>query len=467
MPARSIGSVGARSAVVVLGVVAVVGAAAVAFWPGADGTASPSPVAASTPTATATAAPTASSAATLASPSPTATAARGPLDLTNLEWVTLTEPFGGADARDIDGVLLDATGRVVVWGSRLVEGLSGARPHVWASADMETWTEAPLGDLEDRMQVMDVAAGPRGLVAVGFTDDLVSALWSRDGVTWQRAAIDPQPLFEEDTVMAVAAGPSGFLAVGYIWPVRAEAWFSADGLSWRRVGPAALPEGELHDVVVLGDGSFLAVGTDKSGHDWNAMAWRIAADGRQWHRAPGQEALNGPQDDSLTRLWHHAGGFLARGLEEDTEQRVDCVGLPVMPTASLEVAWVCAIDERQFTLSSADGSHWQRHADSLAQIGEFVAPPPTLWELTAVDRWGDGLIAVGAGSDWQIRVWLSVDGSAWQPVGEPVAVGGRLPTVGQDDAITGLVVAGEMLIVTGEGDAPEMQGFVLIGRSKS
>jgi hypothetical protein len=36
--------------------------------------------------------------------------------------------------------------------------------------------------------------------------------------------------------------------------------------------------------------------------------------------------------------------------------------------------------------------------------------PLQLWEYSAIAAWGDGLLAVGAGTDWQIRVWLSDDG---------------------------------------------------------
>jgi len=466
MGGRTIRSVATRPAVVVaiFIVVGLIGGGILALSrPADDGAASPSPSSSRTPWPTPRVTPTDAAATT--SSSPTATPTAGPLDLANLEWQTLTEPFGGKEVLGMDGAVTDADDRVIVWGSRLEQVAVGHRvavPYVWITHDGETWSESALSGVEEPMTIVDLVAGPRGLVVVGHIDDLVSALWSRDGETWQRAAFVPQPAFEEDDVRAVAAGPSGFLAVGQVWPEGAQAWFSHNGLQWERVGSRPLPKGRLHDVVSQADGSFLAVGTDESGRDWNAMAWRISADGREWLRAPAQEALNGPQDDSLMKIWRSGAGVLARGLEEDAEQRRDCIGQPDVPVASLQMALVCGIDERQFVWTSADGSRWQRHADAVGQPGETVSPP-ALWEVTAVDRWHDQLVAVGAGSDWQIRVWLSEDGSSWQPTGEPIAVDGRLPTDYQEDSITGLAVTGEMLVVTGEGDL--LNGFVLIGRT--
>ena len=101
------------------------------------------------------------------------------------------------------------------------EGLRGA---VWTSADGLAWRRVPSGQLpaqgEGNTQLLSVAVGGPGLVAVGFTKTgaaLEPVVWtSEDGETWSRATELEAAAQERggQLMLAVAARGPGLVAVG-------------------------------------------------------------------------------------------------------------------------------------------------------------------------------------------------------------------------------------------------------------
>jgi hypothetical protein len=147
--------------------------------------------------------------------------------------------FGGLGEQRMNSVTAGGPGLVAV-GSVTGE-LVGWYAHdaaVWTSPDGFTWSRVPHDDAifatsdRDRLagaypgefeeQMLSVAAGDFGLVAVGFdsADECGwdSAVWtSPDGYTWSRVP-DERACFvlggPYDRMMSVALGPSGLVAVG-------------------------------------------------------------------------------------------------------------------------------------------------------------------------------------------------------------------------------------------------------------
>lgn len=95
----------------------------------------------------------------------------------------------------------------------------------------------------DDQQLLDVAEGPDGLVAVGTRGAaLAGAVWrsDREGDEWRLVTDDA---FRDASPTAVAAGPAGLVAVGTRTTggeTRATVWTSDVGDRWRR-SDAALP----------------------------------------------------------------------------------------------------------------------------------------------------------------------------------------------------------------------------------
>ena len=144
--------------------------------------------------------------------------------------------------------------------------------------------EAVFGG-DGNQQMLSVAVGESGWVAVGFDDsggDFDAAVWtSSDGVVWSRVAHDEAVFGGGDQQMlSVAVGESGWVAVGVDGSggdFDAAVWTSSDGVAWRRVAHDEAvfgdPDGfkEMSSVAV-GESGWVAVGFDDS----DAAVWVTA-----------------------------------------------------------------------------------------------------------------------------------------------------------------------------------------------
>jgi hypothetical protein len=292
------------------------------------------------------------------------------------------------------------------WLVSVSEGGSEA-PVLWLSKDGEQWSRvAELPIVHVSLGAPLVGIGSSGMVAIrvgdpesrAFGDESELAVWtSADGSAW------------------VEGDPAGFEGAGYLhhlmstefgWVVAGEyvvdrhtvvaaVYWSADGVSWRRVTQGT--GRGVANAVVVGDGDLVVVGSDGG----FPVVWH-SADGISWSRS------------SLPSATH--GGVATAGAWLDDRWLV--VG-----TASET--------EPMTTWQSDDGLRWET-------TGQLIEPrePPRFFE----DRFGRGVragdrLAVGAirGHFLHVNfcfeggpcfattpsVLLTSDGSAWWEVPAP------------------------------------------------
>ena len=391
---------------------------------------------ASPPTTPTTSPPMASLSSSAAPPSPS----DPPLSLEDLSWRVITEPFEDERTQQVAGLFMNPYGELVAWGYESVRAAGSVDnlPTFWTSPNTLVWAEARLGTVGEHLDLADIAAGPNGFAAVGFDADAVAAWWSTNADSWDRATISPQPVPDQSGMAAVGGGTAGYLAVGSEQE-RAAAWFSSDGLGWKPV-EAGFGEGNFWDVTQSPDGGFVVVGQDRSRGDWNAAAWVVSPDAADWRAAEPNDAIAGPGAEDIARVWAFDGGYFAFGHALDPRNKF-CGLCPINPET-----W------RLYT--SPDGIEWAQHAIDLDQA------EPVLLEYTAIEPWGDGLMAVGRGSDGVVRTWLSGDGAEWRPVGEPVDLGAL---AADEPGVSDLMLADQFILISGGliGD-----GYVAVGASR-
>jgi hypothetical protein len=199
-------------------------------------------------------------------------------------------------------------GATALDGSHLVGvGTAGGnRPAAWESVDAgATWSPAWTGEAGT---VAGVAAGPTGLVAVGWTggeDEAGSpsraAVWrSPDGSAggWQPVAATG--LEGAAALHDVVADGAGLVAVGR--DVNDDAddgdggiWRSDDGGTWRRAATAGLGgpgRQELHRLIRLADGRWLALGRQMRGAQMTPAVW-TSPDLSTWTETDGHPSDGG------------------------------------------------------------------------------------------------------------------------------------------------------------------------------
>jgi hypothetical protein len=320
----------------------------------------------------------------------------------------------------------------VVWtGQRFVatgSALGGAGA-ILDSTDGADWHRQTL-DSADRWPDV-LAAGPRGVVAIGRIGDPLASWASSDGLTWTvnesafAATIDGNPV----SVTAVVATDTGWLAVGRtdpvcnmscgLDPIRALAWTSTDGLHWSRVADqASFAKSGMTDVTRGGPG-FVGVGLAGD----HAAVW-TSPDGNVWtrvhdsplfHRLPSED----PSEYFLMTAVAAGGGIVvAVGLEG-----------PGRGHGTAGRAW-----------RSVDGLTWTAaEAEDFTPAGEtsvypldVIATPEGFLAIARAD--------VGCGS----QIWTSVDGSSWRcsaadpPL--PAMASYAAATSGSIDVIVGLSI---------------------------
>jgi hypothetical protein len=270
----------------------------------------------------------------------------------------------------------------------------------WTEIESPTWRALWTSELP---QMLGVAAGPEGVVAIGMSLDTSEAIvaHSDNGTVWKRVDL---PATEQPIVRDVASYAGGFVIVGRdgqpdgeaspshpaIVPGvgRPAAWLSSDGVSWT----AAAVEGDRVQgatlaQVLIGSGGLFAVGINRP-TDWYPLgqydagavvaAW-ASTDGTSWESAGALGADLPPM------------GLLA----SDGTTMVGLAG----PTA-----W-----------SSADGLNWTELAVSgpALDVSYLVLEPQLRDNPSDTELWvlPDGLLARGAGdgvptNEPYARQWL-------------------------------------------------------------
>ena len=313
------------------------------------------------------------------------------------------------------------------------------------SIDGLTWNRQTT-ESADQMPVA-LAAGSRGVVAIGSTDDHVTAWFSPDGLTWMvRHDAFPAPTGEAGysgptrfAVQGVVATDDGWLAVGRedpvcqldcgTAPVRALVWRSGDGLNWAPVPDAAGFAGRGMDAVARTAVGYVAVGLGKSrAAVWTSpdgTTWTPVADTPLFHSRPGTDpsfwvemigvtvdhgvivavGMDGPQGggDNAVRAWWSLDG---RTWSEATGERFltgQAFGLTSTPAGFLATGPSGPESCLGGIWESADGRAWSCVASdpSFAGFGPYAAAAsPSV--VVAV-----GLDASGPDSDqgWPGGVW--------------------------------------------------------------
>jgi len=267
-----------------------------------------------------------------------------------------------------------------------------------------------------------IAAGPRGVVAIGGTGSHLASWSSTDGLSWSKLRdAFPLPTLGTDTVEVtdVTVAGDGWLAVGRrdpacfidcgLDPKRSYVWRSSDGLHWTRIGDQpALKGGGMNAVSRWGDG-FVAAG-GAAGH---AAVW-TSADGATWSRVPDVPLFHGQSSAS--------GGYLG---VEATNVGTVAGTIAVVGNAYAQDVCPSGVAVRfcpgPRAWWSGDGLAWSTAPFARARNGQ----------LNAMAVVGDGLLAVGWSEKCTAGVWASADAQSWTcPSGGPapelsdVAVGG-------------------------------------------
>lgn len=335
------------------------------------------------------------------------------------------------------------------------------RASVWTAVASEGWTRAPdeqgleLGLTNPtsgpEKGVFDVAAGPAGLVAIGFDyDPSGPAIWrSTDGQAWERVQVafgaSPADAFYH-RITAVAASPQGYVIVGYVIDfvdpgpsarARAAAWTSPDGVTWTRaadtadmdVGPCvdtgeAPSCGGMRAVVATATG-FAAIGQAQTAADFTVpsrpAAW-TSRDGLTWTRSDTGLDFNG----LLSGVTAGGPGLVAVG----TICEPSCVNVSPPGVAA----------------TSRDGSTWT------------FSPVAGATELGDVAFAAGQTFALGARVEFleppaALQLWRSDDGIAWQLMPS-------LPTIRDATAYGSmdLTAADDRLVVVGWAEVSGADG---------
>jgi len=292
--------------------------------------------------------------------------------------------------------------RVVWTGSRFVATGSPIDANggvILDSSDGLTWNRQTI-QAADQMP-MALAAGPRGVVAVGSMDDHVTAWSSSDGLTWtvRRDAFPAPtamagPAATTFTVQGLVATDDGWLAVGRedpvcqlncgTDPIRPLIWTSTDGLAWTWLaGSAGLGRGGMDSVTRTATG-YVAVGLGKA----RAAAW-TSTDGRAWTTVADNPAFH-PRSGANPAGWIEMLGVAAdRGV-------IVAAGIegPSGNDAPSVRAWW-----------SIDGRTWSRATGQGFLTGQVFSVTTT----------PVGFVATGpSGSESCLGgIWESTDGRSW------------------------------------------------------
>jgi hypothetical protein len=281
-------------------------------------------------------------------------------------------------------------------------------------------------------------------------------IWtSTDGATWTRAVVETPDYYlpfdvprtravtlKNLNVIDVARGPSGWVAVGWgqygqdiaSTTHTATVWRSDDGLTWEVPATNKADFADTYywyeaevDAVVPFEGGWIAAGAVRLGVDeGNMTVWSSSDGGSYATLGDGQlGTVVEPSMQGILGLTADApSGLVAVGWASDDPYMGETGGFGSAPGTA--AAWM-----------SSDGATWTR-VESAAFVGDG-------YEVAAdVTRGGPGLVAVGGGradiERWGI-VWTSTDGSAWNRVA-PDRLDNLRPLTAVASGPSGLVAVG-------------------------
>jgi hypothetical protein len=350
-------------------------------------------ISAAAPSASPGAIPTASATPAIATPGPTPASSASFGTWSGLRWETpaLTAPY-----ETVADVVAFAGGYVAVGQLQTEHGNEAA---VWTSPDWRSWTrtflDVPAAGDSTLWYVLPAGSG---LVAIGSSgvqhcvpppgegqvcDPLPIGVWtSADGRTWRQT---PMPTtFAAATIASVAAGPSRLVLVGDTGWDKPAIWTSTDGVAWHRetLASAMFTKAHLRGITAARGGWVLTgfVGGSKpiccvSGPSASTPAAWFSPDGMRWQaaRVDGTKQAIG---DGIGRLFVGRDGLVAWGVGDKSSS-----------------GW-----------TSPDGRRWSPR-------------PPS--DGTPVIPWAsDGQRIIGesfAGHN-DLALWVSTDGTAWEPL---------------------------------------------------
>jgi hypothetical protein len=352
--------------------------------------------------------------------------------------------------------------------------------------DGQVW-EPVTPELLGGAEIAPMVSLPSGLLAIGSpfgrqpsAEWFHPTLWqSADGQTW-RALADVPPLAGVpdqgiDTVNAVARDGSGLIAVGGqvlfdSSTANAEAWTSADGLSWARSHVEDPTGATITAILRIGD-RYLAIGTDgysqHAGGGTGTAMW-TSSDGRSWARSsrfPGALMLRiGAGGGSYVAVggmtsvdappaaggpfWASSDGVNWHQGDASEAQPDSSLGISGLTWTGTGWIAVGGTYERPLAWTSQDGRTW---ASASVEVPEL--PSADFVRMSDVARLGSKFLAVGfqqdnATTDTSAVVWESVDGLSWHLVPVPAAFNDVL--LGQITLIDDRVFVGGQRWTTGD-----------------
>ncbi|MGI8703887.1 MAG: hypothetical protein ACR2JZ_05190 [Candidatus Limnocylindrales bacterium] len=342
------------------------------------------------------------------------------------------------------------------------------RGAVALSSDGVRWRDAPLQAALDVGNVIassgpqggmiGVAAGPSGLVGIGYSADgagtadeqggVRAAVWSSaDGRTWQRVPDDD--VFDGARFKDVAATEEGFVIAGAVYgpsvygapalrqQPRGAIWTSNNGRDWERV-----PDGPIFDVggyldtgeepgsggprsIAVNRDGIIAAGVvcGDAGQHCMAAFWS-GPDGATWKRAVLGEPNTGLSDVAAT-----SSGLVGIGSVRTNQ------GCGVGPTCTGAV------------FTSDDGRTWRQTG---INVPAGVDPPSEFSEVFVV---GERFLAIVADdssvtpepTEGQPWLWRSDDGTTWNPVND-----GLLASSGPSSFELSVAVGPGRIVIVGD-----------------
>lgn len=240
--------------------------------------------------------------------------------------------FDGSGEQRMDAVTVRSGGAgwVAVGSSAGGDGADGGGDGldaaVWQSLDGLAWTRVPddgaLGGPGDQ-RLVDVVAGPGGLVAVGSDGESAAAWTSIDATTWTPVDLGL------GQGSGIAPGPEvGLLTVGSTGGDGLEGmvWRSGDAAAWEGVEGGELSgplDQELAAVAVVEEVA-VAVGRTNLGGGDDAAAWASGDGGITWTRSPHlEEVFGGDQAQRMLDLATLEGLVVAVGWSGSTPEARD------------------------------------------------------------------------------------------------------------------------------------------------
>ena len=393
--------------------------------------------------ATASQAPATSATTTTASvaPSMTAPATRPPVSAP-----PATQPASPAVARWLPVPPQDSVAGTqfqdVVWtGARFVAtGVAlGAEGVFLDSPDGRSWHRQEGTPLKTAFPDR-IAAGPRGVVAVGTVGDAPASWWSSDGLGWTaRRDAFPATATGTDTIKVtdVVSTGDGWLAVGREdpacnsncgqAPVRSLVWTSTDGLHWAGVPTRRSLAGAGMNGVAAGGPGYVAAGAGGG----RAVLW-TSVDGSARSRVP---------DDPI--FHPRAGGDAgAWTMGVDVAAGHDVV---------VVVGWAYGVgpggEPEVLGWWSPDGRHWESAPVDRGPGGQVFSVAMTPGGFLATGPSGEPSCLGG--------IWASLDGQSWACVASDASFGGFGPYAAAGSPTTEVVVG---LTSSGEGSPNGLPG---------